>query len=326
MSRMRLLNTAVGQSFEGFCIVKSVSIKANIKGSEYLDLVLADCEGEGTAKLWDYSKEQHGVFDPDDVIKVRGSITLWKDAEQLKIEKIRHTAPDDDVDMSLLIPCAPFDTQWLYDQIFALADDFMDDDLRRLVQYLLREHKEQLLYFPAAVKLHHATRGGLLHHTWTITQLAKAVLATYPALDGDLVYTGAILHDIGKLAELETGTLGLASSYTSKGQLLGHINIGVSEIALAAELLGVPDETAMLVQHMLLSHHGQAEFGSPKMPMFPEAEVLSELDLLDSKMYEMFSALEGVQRGAFSERQWALDNRQLYQHMHNTKGSQDGNN
>jgi 3'-5' exoribonuclease len=316
MSRMRLLNQCSGQSFEGFCIIKSVAIKSNVKGSEYLDLILADCEGEAVAKLWDYNKELHGTFEGDDVIKVRGSITIWKEAEQLKIDKIRHVNAEDEVDMAALLPCAPFDPVWLYDQLFELAGNFRDDDLRRLVQYLMKEHKERLLYFPAAVKLHHATRGGLLHHTWTITQMAKSIVEIYPSLDPDLVYAGAILHDIGKLAELETGSLGLAGAYTPKGQLLGHISIGVSQVEEACEMMGVPPETGMLVSHMLLSHHGQPEFGSPKFPMFPEAEVLSQLDLLDSRLYEMFSALEGIQPGAFTERQWALDNRQLYRHGH----------
>ncbi len=323
MSRMRLLNETAGTSFEGFCIIKSVAVKANIKGSEYLDMVLADCEGEGVAKLWDYNKELHGVYEADDVIKVRGSITIWKEAEQLKIDKLRHAVAEDHVDMSRLLPCAPFDPQWLYDQLFELAGGFADDDLRRLVQYLLKENKEKLLFFPAAVKLHHATRGGLLHHTWTITQLARAVLETYPPLDPDLVYAGAILHDIGKLAELDTGALGLAGAYTAPGQLLGHISIGTSQVLATAELLGVAEETAMLVAHMLLSHHGQPDFGSPRYPMFPEAEVLAELDLLDSRMYEMFSALEGVAKGGFTERQWALDNRQLYQHQHNAPKSRE---
>ncbi len=319
MGRMRLLNEAKGQTFEGFCIIKSILVKSNIKGSDYLDLVVADSEGECAAKLWDYKKELFGTFEADDIVKVRGAITIWKDAEQLKIEKIRHVTSEDHVDMSLLLPCAPLDPAWLYDELFALAGGFADDDLRRLVQYLMRENREKLLFYPAAVKLHHATRGGLLHHTWTVTQLAKAVVAVYPALDADLIYAGAILHDIGKLEELDTGALGLAGTYTARGQLVGHISIGISEVSAACELLGVPAETAMLLEHMLLSHHGQAEFGSPKPPMFPEAEVLAELDLLDSKMYEMFDALDGVSFGAFSERQWALDNRQLYRHGHGQK-------
>ena len=323
MSRMRLLNEASGATFEGFCIIKSVEIKTNVKGAEYLDLLLADSEGECAAKLWDYNRGTTGIYEAEDVIKVRGSITLWKEAEQLKIDRIRHATDADDVDMGKLLPCAPFDPQWLYDELYALADGFADDDLRRLVQYLMKENREKLLVYPAAVKLHHATRGGLLHHTWTITKLARGVIDIYPALNGDLIYTGAILHDIGKLSELATGALGLAGSYTAPGQLIGHISIGVSRVASAAELLGVPEETAMLVEHMLLSHHGLAEYGSPRPPMFPEAEVLSELDLLDSRMYEMFSALDSVQPHAFTERLWALDNRQLYRHDHGHAADKD---
>ncbi len=319
MGRMRLLENAAGSQFEGFCIIRSVSVRQNVKGAEYLDLVLADCGGESVAKLWDYSRDTHGVYEQDDVVKVRGSVNLWKDAEQLKIERIRRAMESDGADMSLLVPCAPLNPAEAFDALYAEAERFRDDDLRRLVQYLLKEKKERLLLFPAAVKLHHATRGGLLHHTLTMLQLAKAVCATYPRLDTDLVYTGVILHDIGKLDELSTGKLGLAGAYTAEGQLLGHITIGASEVLSTAELLGVPRETAMLVAHLLLSHHGQAEFGSPRPPMFPEAEVLSEIDLLDSRLYEMFSALEGVTRGGFTERQWALENRQLYQHGHNAE-------
>lgn len=313
MSRMRMLNTLpAGQlNFEGFCLVRSCQVRTNVKGTPYLDLVLADCEGEAVAKLWDYSPEM-GAYESEDIVKVRGVITVWKDTEQLKIDRIRHATEDDGYDLSLLLPCAPFDPAWLYDELYALAGGFENEDLRMLVQYLLREHREALLRFPAALKLHHATRGGLLHHSWTIVQLARGVCDTYPLLDRELVYAGAILHDIGKLAELETGKLGIASAYTAPGQLLGHISIGVSMISEAGQLLGVSDETVLLLEHMLLSHHDKPEFGSPKPPMFPEAEVLSELDLLDSRLYAMFSALDGVQPGAFSERIWSLDNRMLY--------------
>lgn len=313
MSRMRMLNTLpAGQlNFEGFCLVRSCQVRTNVKGTPYLDLVLADCEGESVAKLWDYSPEM-GAYESEDIVKVRGVITVWKDTEQLKIDRIRHATEDDGYDLSLLLPCAPFDPAWLYDELYALAGGFENEDLRMLVQYLLREHREALLRFPAALKLHHATRGGLLHHSWTIVQLARGVCDTYPLLDRELVYAGAILHDIGKLAELETGKLGIASAYTAPGQLLGHISIGVSMISEAGQLLGVSDETVLLLEHMLLSHHDKPEFGSPKPPMFPEAEVLSELDLLDSRLYAMFSALDGVQPGAFSERIWSLDNRMLY--------------
>ena len=188
------------------------------------------------------------------------------------------------------------------------------DPFRLIVREGTAAHKAEMLYYPAAVKLHHATRGGFLEHTLNIVSLGKAVAARYPQLDEELIVAGAILHDLGKLTELDTGKLGVASAYTAEGQLLGHINIGMAEVRAAAELLQVPEETAVLIEHMLLSHHGQPEFGSPKLPMFPEAEVLSTLDRLDAQLFEMFTALDGVVKGGFSERQWALDNRQLYQH------------
>ena len=313
MSRMRLLREAAGQVAEGFCLVKSAAIRPNVKGVEYLDMVLADCDGECVAKLWDYSEAQYGVFAPEDLIKVRGTISLWKESEQLKVEKIRHALPDE-LDMSGIVPCSPLDPETLYDELYALADTFRDEHLKRLVQHLYGEHKDVLITMPAGVKLHHATRGGLLHHTWAVVRLAQSISALYPALDGDLLLAGCMLHDIGKLAELACGSLGIATGYTGAGQLVGHISIGVNMIGTAAGKLEVPEETAMLLRHMLLSHHGSLEFGSPKLPMFPEAEALSVCDLLDSKLYEMYAALESVAPGGFSERQWALDNRQLYQH------------
>ena len=224
---------------------------------------------------------------------------------------------EDHVDMSELIPCAPFDSEWMFDELYNAAGNFTDIDLTRLTQYILRENKEKLLRWPAAFKLHHAQRGGLLYHTYTILKLARSVCEIYPALDSDLVYAGVILHDIAKLFELDAGKLGLASGYTAEGQLVGHITMGVAMVGKAAAELCIPDELCMLVQHMLLAHHGIPEHGSSRPPMFPEAEVLSELDMLDSRLYEMFEALEDMEKGAFTERIWALDNRQLYRHGHN---------
>ncbi len=311
MGKMRL-TAEIGGTTEGYCLVKSVSARTDVKGSEYLDFVLADSEGECVAKLWNYSRAYHGVFEPDDIIKVRGSVQIWKDTEQFKIDRIRHINDEDDVDMSMLVPCAPVDPVAAYDELYQIAQNFKDDDLRRLVQYLLRENRESLLLFPAGVKLHHATRGGLLHHTLSVVHLAQSIVTLYPWLNADLLLAGATLHDIGKLVELDTGSLGLAGAYTPAGQLLGHISIGMSMVAQAAEVTMVPASTAMLVKHMLLSHHGNPEYGSPRLPMIPEAEVLSVCDLLDSRMYEMRTALDGVAPGGFSERLWALDNRQLY--------------
>ncbi|MBQ6332081.1 MAG: HD domain-containing protein [Clostridia bacterium] len=311
MGKMRLIREAYGTT-EGFCLVKSAAVRTDVKGTEYLDMVLADSEGECVAKLWNYSRITHGEYDANDIIKVRGSVQVWKDTEQFKIDRIRKANDGDDVDMSGIIPTAPFDPQEMYDELYNTAANFADEDLRRIVQYLLRENREQLLIYPAGVKLHHATRGGLLHHTVSVLHLAQRIAELYPNLHKDLLFAGAILHDIGKIKELDAGALGIAGAYTNEGQLLGHINVGMAMIAAAAEITMIAPKTAMLLEHMILSHHGKPEFGSPRLPMFPEAEVLSICDLLDSKMYEMDAALDGVSKDGFSERQWALDNRQLY--------------
>ena len=311
MGKMRLIKDAYGTT-EGFCLVKSAAVRTDIKGSEYLDLVLADSDGECVAKFWNYSRITHGEYDANDIVKVRGAVQVWKDTEQFKIDRIRKATEDDHVDLSGIIPTAPCDPQEMYDELYAAAAAFSDEDLKRIVQYLLRENREQLLIYPAGVKLHHATRGGLLHHTCAVLHLAQHIAELYPSLHKDLLFAGAILHDIGKLKELDADTLGIAGAYTSEGQLLGHINVGMAMVAAAAEITMIAPRTAMLLEHLILSHHGKPEFGSPRLPMFPEAEVLSICDLLDSKMYEMDAALDGVAKDGFSERQWALDNRQLY--------------
>lgn len=311
MGKMRLIREAFGTT-EGFCLVKSAAVRTDVKGTEYLDMVIADSEGECVAKLWNYSRLTHGEYDANDIIKVRGSVQVWKDTEQFKIDRIRKATDADNVDMSGIIPTAPFDPQAMYDELYNTAAAFADEDLKRIVQYLLRENREQLLIYPAGVKLHHATRGGLLHHTCAVLHLAERIAELYPFLHRDLLFAGAILHDIGKLRELDADVLGIAGAYTAEGQLIGHINMGVSMVAAAAEITMIAPKTAMLLEHMILSHHGKPEFGSPRLPMFPEAEVLSICDLLDSKMYEMDAALDGVSPDGFSERLWALDNRQLY--------------
>ena len=241
MGRMRLLDkvfNASASQVEGFCIVKSVGIKTNVKGAAYLDMILADAGGECNAKLWDYAPEVHGSYEANTVIKVRATINMWKDGEQLKIDRIRNLKPNEEVDMSELVPCAPQSPQKMYDEIFAVTEGFNDPDLKLITQYLLKENKEALMRWPAALKLHHAMRGGLLYHTLTMLESAKAIIGVYkrlyPSLSSELVYAGIILHDIAKTRELVVGELGLASAYSTEGQLLGHLDLGMAMIERAA--------------------------------------------------------------------------------------------
>lgn len=321
MGRMKLLSNIINNAtnqVQGFCVIKSVQMRTNVKGSEYLDFTLSDAEGSINAKLWDYSADAHGKYEAGEIIKVRGTVNMFRDTEQLKIERIRHKNDNDNVDLSELVESAPIDSEHYYNEIYAFAENFKNTELSHLTTYLLIENKEKLLHYPAALKLHHAGRGGLMYHTGTMLSAAKKLVEIYselyPELCAELVYTGIILHDIAKTRELEVGELGLATAYSTEGQLLGHIALGVSMVQKAAEEIGISQKVTSLVSHILLSHHSIPDYGSPKPPMFPEAELVADIDMLDARMYEMFDALGSTELGSFSERRWDLDNRQLYRH------------
>lgn len=323
MGRMKLLSNVINNAtnqVEGFCIVKSVQLRVNVKGAEYLDFTLSDAEGEVNAKLWDYQSAMHGVYSAGDIIKVRGTVNIYRDTEQLKIDRIRRMNENDSVDLSTIVAESPVNGEMLFKELYDFAATFRDEDISRLTRYLLQANKERLERYPAALRLHHAYKGGLMFHTSTMLSVAKKLVEVYAAIDpelsSDLVYAGVILHDIAKTQELEVGPLGLATAYSAEGQLIGHLAMGASMVQMAAVELGIPEEKTMLIKHILLSHHGVPEFGSPKPPMFPEAEIVSTVDTLDAKLYEMFDALSGVEIGGFTDRLWALDNRQLFRHGH----------
>ena len=202
----------------------------------------------------------------------------------------------------------------MFSELFDIAEAFEDLDLRAIVTSLLIENKEKLLYWPAAFKLHHAIRGGLLMHTLSIVRLAEGVCEVYPFVDRELLLSGIILHDIAKTLEYDTSSSGLATGYTVRGNLIGHLAEGAMMIRNASEKLGIKSEVTMLLEHMVLSHHGEPDFGAAVRPAFIEAELLSELDMLDARMYEMKETCEKLEKGEFSGRLWSMDNRKLYNH------------
>lgn len=321
MGKMKLLSNFINNMMnqvEGFCIVKNVQLKVNVKGAEYLDFTLVDSDGEINAKLWDYQSSLHGMYSAGDIIKVRATINIYRDVEQLKIDRIRHVIDDDSVDISTLVASAPVNGEQIFKELYDFAGEFENEELSRLVRYLMRENKDKLMSYPAALKLHHASRSGLMYHTHTMIELAKRIVSMYseiyPELCEDLIYAGIMLHDIAKIEELDVNELGLATTYTPAGQMLGHIAMGMAMVQKAAAEISISSEVTTLVSHILLSHHGIAEYGSPKVPMFPEAEIVSTIDTLDARMYEMFDAMNGIDIGEFSERVWALDNRQIFRH------------
>lgn len=295
--------------FEGYLIVRSAEQRASANGKNYLDMTLADKSGSINAKMWD------GTVQPPlagSIVKVRATGNEFNGRMQLRVEKIRAAESRDQVDMSALIPCAPRDPNEMLGEVVRAADHIADPDLRRITCELLDRAGDKLLTFPAAKQMHHAERGGLLHHTTTMLRAANAIMTVYPQLNASLLTAGVIVHDLAKIDEMDADTLGLVSDYSVDGKLIGHIVRGVVNIQLAAEKTKASPGKALLLQHMVLSHHGIPEYGSPLAPKFPEAEVLNTIDTLDARLYEMDEALSRAIPGGFSEKVWGLDNRQLY--------------
>ncbi|MBR5752298.1 MAG: HD domain-containing protein [Clostridia bacterium] len=298
-------------NFEGFLLVKNAQQKTSMNGSKYLDLTLTDTSGDINAKRWDGTELPPAA---GEVIKVRGLVQEYNNRLQLRIDKMRPAAKEDEVDMNALIPCAPRQPEDMLEEIINRVDAIENRQLRELTLKMLDEAGDKLSIMPGAKNLHHAQRSGLLNHTTTMLRGAGMICELYPFLDKDLLAAGVIIHDLCKIDEMICDELGLVTDYSVEGNLLGHIVMGVSRLDRCGRELGTDRELLVILEHMVLSHHDLPEYGSPKPPMFPEAEALHILDLLDARMFEMKSELEKVKPGGFTDRIWSLD-RKLYRRV-----------
>ena len=299
---------------EGFCLVKNLEVKKTAKGIPYLDLILTDNSGEIGAKLWYYKEEVFGFIKQNSLLKVRGSISMFNDAPQMRLDRVRLANENDGVRIEDYVPSAEYNGESMYSAIVDVVNDFENAQLKTLVMAVLEQNRTAMLYWPAAFKLHHAIRGGLLYHTLSILRMAQSIAEIYPSVEKDLLFSGVILHDVAKIGEFEVSETGIASGYTVEGTLIGHLVKGAMNIEKIGEELGTDRELLTLIEHMVLSHPGEPEFGAAVRPMFLEAEILSQLDLLDARIYEISQAVSEVESGDFTPRQWALENRKLYNH------------
>ncbi|MGI6215478.1 MAG: 3'-5' exoribonuclease YhaM family protein [Christensenellales bacterium] len=294
--------------FEGFLLVRNANSRVGSTGNPYLDMMLIDKTGSINAKVWNTSQ---AAPEAGSVLKIRGSVTEFNGRLQLRVEKFREAQEEDNVDISLLVPSAPEKPEDMFKEILDTVNSFSNITLKKIVLYLISKFKKNLMYFPAAQSLHHAERSGLLHHTTSMLRAAKGIMPVYPFLDRDLLLSGIILHDIGKVLELDSDKLGNVQDYTKDGLLLGHLVRGVTLIneAARAQQIDENDEYVILLEHMMLSHHGIPEYGSTRMPMFPEAEMLHLIDDMDASMNEMEDVMNRTPEGVFSERIWSLERR-----------------
>lgn len=298
-----------------FFMVKSISVKIGANKKQYLDIILGDKTGELTAKKWDVSDEEIPELKEileGDLVKIRANVTEWNGVKQFRVTKIRKALPNDNLMIGDYIKAAPEPPEEMYAYILGVANTFEDNDLKALCVKLLEREKGKLMYFPAATKNHHAQLAGLLWHIKRMLMTGEKICQVYTNLDKDLVLAGVILHDMQKLYEINSNELGIANEYTFEGNMLGHLVLGVRELDKEMEKLGFSREKAVMVEHMILAHHYEPEFGSPKRPLFPEAEILHYLDIIDARMFDMEDALSKTEPGEFSDRVWTLDNRRLY--------------
>ena len=304
-------NKTITSSF----VVISKQVKPKKTGEPYLALTLGDRTGQIEAKMWDNVEEAIDAFDQDDFVKIKGLINKYKNRFQLTIHKLRRLG-DSEIDYSDFLPKTNKDIGELWQTLAGFVASFQNPHLKALVEAFMADPEIAEAYrnAPAAKTLHHAFVGGLLDHVVSLFTLCDLAVRNYPQVDRDLLLTGAFLHDIGKVHELAYQR---SIAYTTKGQLLGHMIIELEMLhQKIARVPGFPDELKILIEHMIISHHGQYEFGSPKLPMFPEALMLHYLDDLDSKMESMRAQFE---REAELDSPWTSYNPSLGRPLLNTK-------
>ena len=272
-------------------LVQNKEIRQKKTGEPYLSMTLSDRTGDLDAKMWDNVAEVMDTFDKDDFVKVKGILQLYNNRPQFTIHKLR-PMEDSEVDFSDFFPASARDAEEMWADLRGQVSAMRNLQLQALLNAFLDDPDISARYkiAPAAKTIHHAFRGGLLEHVLSLCSLARLVAPHYPGIDGDLLFTGAVLHDIGKIYEL---TYERGFGYSAEGQLIGHISIAMRMMSdKVREVPGFPVELRNLVEHMILSHHGKLDFGSPKVPVFPEALLLHYLDDMDSKMETMRALIE----------------------------------
>ena len=258
---------SINDEVEGFYILKSANPKVAANGKPFLTGALSDRTGVIEMKVWDYAGPLTAA-DEGKVVKVRGTVGEFRGTPQFTANRIRLAAEDDPVNPASLVPTAPIDREQAMAALEKWVASIEDGDYRAVAQAMLKRHGQALESIPAAKSVHHAFLGGLLMHTGNMMRIADFLAGMYAdTVDRSLLLTGALLHDMAKEQEFAFSQLGLATDYSVKGQLLGHLVMGAQETARVAEELGVPEEKSVLLQHLILSHHGEPEFGAAVRPL-----------------------------------------------------------
>nr|WP_320133233.1 HD domain-containing protein [uncultured Holophaga sp.] len=311
MSQTPIKTLKEGDVFVGFLLAQEASFKVSAKGTEYLEAKLADASGDIKAFLWDLRAIEGDLdlIQPQAFLKLKGSITSFNGRLQLKLDKLRFAQDGEVGDLAQFFPTSARSAEDMLSELDARISAIGDPWIRRLLQILLQDDlplREAFAKAPAAKSLHHVRLGGLLEHTLSVATMAERACSHYGELHADLVMAGALLHDLGKTAEL---TYQRSFGYSDAGNLLGHITLESLWIDRAmAQLDGFPAELRLQLLHIVLSHHGRQEYGSPVVPKTPEALLVHYLDDLDGKLEAVF---QGISDQASSAGNWTPYSRSL---------------
>lgn len=305
---MGLGNALVGDKIDQLAMLKSVNKLLTKQGKPYFSIVFQDKTGECEGKVWDVREGDEFLYGPSKIVHINGEVQNYQGRHQLRVVSMK-LAETNLVDMNDFVTSAPIAKEEMGAEIKLFLQAIKDPTYHAITQGLMKKYGKDFLTYPAATKNHHEFMSGLAYHVVSMLRLSEAICDLYPSLNRDLLYAGVILHDLGKVMELSGP---ISTVYTFEGQLLGHISIMVTEIKQMAAELEIEGEKVILLQHMVLSHHGKEEWGSPKKPQLKEAEMLHYIDNIDAKMNMMDRVLEKTKPGEFSERVFALENRSIY--------------
>ena len=295
------------EKFNGHLMVNNFTKGVSNNGQPYLNITFQDASGTIEGKKWEINDKDLELVKIGEIIYVNAEILKYREKNQLKVLTLSEQKGE--INLAEYIKSAPIEQEVMLSKLFSYIDLIEYDDVKKIVVTIVNERLEKISDYPAATRNHHDYYCGLLHHTTSMLDLAKAICDIHSNVDRSMIYAGAILHDIGKTVEF-SGTV--LPKYTVEGKLLGHISIMNTIVKDAANRLGIDNERVMLLQHMVLSHHGKNEFGSPILPLTLEAEILTFVDNLDSRINMITKATNEVQEGEFTNHQYGLEGRCMY--------------
>ena len=304
---MRINEITQEQKVNIKCLISKCDKGKTVKDTPYLSLILEDATGVLDAKFWNLTNAQIEQYKAGQIVEIFGDSIIHRNAVQLRVRKMVVLEGED---ISDYVRLAPMSRTEMEEEVKTLMNEITDSNLYCVVEEVLEETKDLFYTYPAATRNHHNFVGGLAYHSISMARVGLDICRQYPFLDKGLLVAGILMHDVGKIDELSGPVL---PEYTNEGNLLGHISIMNNRLDRVAEKLGVNDkECVLLLKHMVLAHHGKMEFGSPVLPMIPEAEVLTLLDNLDARMYMMKQSLDTTQPGHFGPSVFALEGRMIY--------------